>query len=224
MDLKKINQKIKSFVKARDWEQFHSPKNLSMALSVEASELVEIFQWLKESDLKKVDKEKVADEIADIFFYLVRISQKMNIDIEKSFHKKATVLDFIFTSCAGPCPIMTNNMTHLYEDYENVPEVQFVSVTVDPKIDNASTLKEYAKANGVKDDRWQFLTSDIESIKDLKKNGFMLYAGELPRGHAIKFVLIDQDGQIRKYYDGTDKASMAVLRKDLNNIVNEIQS
>jgi dCTP diphosphatase len=88
MDLKKINQKIESFVKARDWEQFHSPKNLSMALSVEASELVEIFQWLKESDLKKVDKEKVADEIADIFFYLIRISQKMNIDIEKSFHKK----------------------------------------------------------------------------------------------------------------------------------------
>jgi dCTP diphosphatase len=88
MDLKKINQKIKNFVKARDWEQFHSPKNLSMALSVEASELVEIFQWLKESDIKKVDKEKVADEIADIFFYLLRISQKMNIDIEKSFHNK----------------------------------------------------------------------------------------------------------------------------------------
>jgi len=88
MDLKKINQKIKGFVKARNWEQFHSPKNLSMALSVEVSELVEIFQWLKESDLKKVNKEKVADEIADIFFYLVRISQKMNIDIEKSFHKK----------------------------------------------------------------------------------------------------------------------------------------
>ena len=60
MDLKKINQKIKSFVKARDWDQFHSPKNLSMALSVEASELVEIFQWLKESDLKKIDKSKEA--------------------------------------------------------------------------------------------------------------------------------------------------------------------
>jgi NTP pyrophosphatase (non-canonical NTP hydrolase) len=53
MDLKKINQKIKNFVKERDWDQFHSPKNLSMALSVEASELVEIFQWLKESDFKK---------------------------------------------------------------------------------------------------------------------------------------------------------------------------
>ena len=88
MDLKKIKQKINKFVKDRDWDQFHSPKNLAMALSVEASELVEIFQWLKDSDIKKVDKHKVADEIADIFFYLVRISQKMNIDIEKSFYKK----------------------------------------------------------------------------------------------------------------------------------------
>ena len=88
MNLKKIKQKINKFVKDRDWEQFHSPKNLAMALSVEVSELVEIFQWLKDSDIKKVDKQKVADELADIFFYLVRISQKMNIDIEKSFHKK----------------------------------------------------------------------------------------------------------------------------------------
>ena len=91
MDLKKIKQKINKFVKDRDWDQFHSPKNLAMALSVEASELVEIFQWLKDSDIKKVDKQKVADEIADIFFYLVRISQKMNIDIEKSFHKKMLI-------------------------------------------------------------------------------------------------------------------------------------
>jgi NTP pyrophosphatase (non-canonical NTP hydrolase) len=88
MNLKKINQRIQNFVKERDWDQFHSPKNLSMALSVEASELVEIFQWLKENDFKKVDKEKVADEIADILFYLLRISQKMNINIEKSFYAK----------------------------------------------------------------------------------------------------------------------------------------
>ena len=74
MDLKKIKQKINKFVKDRDWDQFHSPKNLSMALSVEASELVEIFQWLKYSDIKKVDKEKVSQEIADIFFYLLRIA------------------------------------------------------------------------------------------------------------------------------------------------------
>ena len=50
----------------------------------------------------------------------------------------------------------------------------------------------------------------------------MLYADELPQGHAIKFILIDQNGKIRKYYDGTDKASMAVLRNDLNKLIKEI--
>ncbi len=143
---------------------------------------------------------------------------------ENELKGKITVLDFMFTTCAGPCPIMTNNMAHLYQDYTNVEEVQFVSITVDPTVDNEEILKQYANANGVDDDRWQFLTSDIDAIKDLKKNGFMLYADELPRGHAIKFVLIDPKGRIRKYYDGTDKASMAVLRNDLNYLVKEIRS
>ena len=52
----------------------------------------------------------------------------------------------------------------------------------------------------------------------------MLYAGELPQGHAIKFVLIDQDGNIRKYFDGTDEASLSVLRKDITNLVKELRS
>ena len=143
---------------------------------------------------------------------------------EKDLNDKITVLDFIFTSCPGPCPIMTQNMTGLYQDFEQVEGVQFVSITVDPDVDTQGILKQYAKINGVKDDRWQFLTSSIEAIKDLKKNGFMLYAEELPRGHAIKFVLIDQNGQIRKYFDGTEEASMAVLRKDITNLVKEIKS
>ena len=143
---------------------------------------------------------------------------------ENELKGKITVLDFMFTTCAGPCPIMTNNMAHLYQDYTNVEEVQFVSITLDKAVDNEEILKQYANANGVDDDRWQFLTSDIDAIKDLKKNGFMLYADELPRGHAIKFVLIDPKGRIRKYYDGTDKASIAVLRNDLNNLVKEIRS
>ena len=143
---------------------------------------------------------------------------------EKDLNNKITILDFIFTSCAGPCPIMTHNMTGLYRSFSQVEEVQFVSITVDPDVDTQDILKQYAKINGVKDDRWQFITSSIEAIKDLKKNGFMLYAEELPRGHAIKFVLIDQNGQIRKYFDGTEEASMAVLRKDITNLVKEFKS
>jgi len=143
---------------------------------------------------------------------------------EKDLNDKITILDFIFTSCAGPCPIMTHNMTGLYRSFSQVEEVQFVSITVDPDVDTQDILKQYAKINGVNDDRWQFITSNIEAIKDLKKNGFMLYAEELPRGHAIKFVLIDQNGQIRKYFDGTEEASMAVLMKDITILVKEFKS
>ena len=91
MNYEKINNEIKKFVEERDWDQFHSPKNLSMALSVEASELVEIYQWQKEDDYKNNDvkiKDAVKDELVDIFFYLMRMCHKTNIDLEKSFYEK----------------------------------------------------------------------------------------------------------------------------------------
>ena len=143
---------------------------------------------------------------------------------DKELNNKITVLDFIFTTCPGPCPMMTSNMLTLYKDFEKVPEVQFISITVDPENDTQSILKEYASLNGVKDDRWNFLFSDLESIKTLKKDGFMLFADELPRGHAIKFILIDDNGKIRKYFDGTDKASVSILREDITRLVKKIRT
>ena len=91
MNFNKINKEIKSFVDERDWDQFHSPKNLSMALSVEASELVEIFQWLNNKDIEE-NKEKihqaVKEEVVDIFYYVVRMCQKMDINLEDAFYEK----------------------------------------------------------------------------------------------------------------------------------------
>ena len=91
MNYDKIQNEIKTFVDERDWEQFHSPKNLSMALSVEAAELVEIFQWQKQEEYKE-NEEKVVnavkDEVADIFYYVVRMCQKMNINLEEAFFEK----------------------------------------------------------------------------------------------------------------------------------------
>ena len=115
-------------------------------------------------------------------------------------------------------------MATLYKEFQNVKEVQFVSVTVDPVTDSEDVLKEYADFVGVDDDRWQFIRSDLESTKKLKQGGFMLYAGELPQGHAIKFILLDHNGNIRKYFDGTDDASQAVLRKDIAILVKELRS
>ena len=91
MDYKKLKKEIKDFVDERDWEQFHNPKNLSMALSVEASELLEIFQWQKAEEYKNASeeqKEMIKDEIADIFYYLIRISDKLDINIEEALIKK----------------------------------------------------------------------------------------------------------------------------------------
>ena len=136
---------------------------------------------------------------------------------------KITVLDFFFTNCPGPCPIMTYNMKSLYDDFSNSKEVQFVSITVDPKNDNIEVLKNYAKINGITDERWQLLTSDLSNIKSLKREGFMLFADELPQGHAIKFILIDDNQNLRKYFDGTDEASLTILKKDITNLVRELK-
>jgi len=91
MNYEKIKSDIEKFVSNRKWQDYHTPKNLSMALSVEASELMEIFQWQMENEKeypKSASKEQVEDEVADVFFYLVRFCQIMNIDLEKAFYYK----------------------------------------------------------------------------------------------------------------------------------------
>ena len=81
--LEHLRDELREFAAARDWDQFHSPKNLAMALSVEAGELVEIFQWLSEEQSRRLAPEAKAaasDEIADVLLYLIRLGDKLGID------------------------------------------------------------------------------------------------------------------------------------------------
>ncbi|MBB3048637.1 NTP pyrophosphatase (non-canonical NTP hydrolase) [Litorivivens lipolytica] len=90
-ELDDLRQRLRHFAAERDWDQFHSPKNLSMALSVEASELVECFQWLTEEQSCNLTAEQLAavtDEIADIQLYLVRLADKLNVDIPSALNQK----------------------------------------------------------------------------------------------------------------------------------------
>jgi len=94
MDMKNIESIISKFSKDRDWDKFHNPKNLVMAMSVEASELVEIFQWLdfeQAQNLSEEKKEHVKQEIADIVVYLTRICMTYNIDLEKAILEKMKI-------------------------------------------------------------------------------------------------------------------------------------
>ena len=91
MDISKIQNQLKKFAIERDWEQFHTPKNLSMALSVEASELVEIFQWLKPEESNSPNQKQIQEsnsEVADIAMYLLRFCSILEIDIEEAIKNK----------------------------------------------------------------------------------------------------------------------------------------
>ncbi len=83
-DLDDLRERLRAFAAARDWEQFHSPKNLAMALIAEAAEIVEHFQWLTEAQSLQLDatsKAAVAEELADVLAYLVRLADRLDIDL-----------------------------------------------------------------------------------------------------------------------------------------------
>jgi NTP pyrophosphatase (non-canonical NTP hydrolase) len=93
-EIASLSRRLRDFAQARDWEQFHSPKNLTMALIVEAAELVEHFQWMKEDqsyELSEKQREEVALEVADIFIYLLRIAERLDIDLVEATKKKITI-------------------------------------------------------------------------------------------------------------------------------------
>lgn len=82
--MEQLIKQLRQFADERDWDQFHSPKNLSMALAVEASELLEIFQWMQETDSLNPDAEthqRISDELADVFVYCLLMSNKLDIDL-----------------------------------------------------------------------------------------------------------------------------------------------
>ncbi len=86
-----LRERLRGFVRERDWEQFHSPKNLAMAMIVEAAELVEHFQWMTEQESRAISAEKreqVSQEIADTFVYLLRMSDVLGIDLIDAAHAK----------------------------------------------------------------------------------------------------------------------------------------
>ncbi len=91
LEVGKFQKRFSEFAKEREWEQFHSPKNISMALSVESSELMEIFQWMKTDESRELnenDLKKVRDEVADVLLYTLRIADLLNINLEEAIESK----------------------------------------------------------------------------------------------------------------------------------------
>ena len=93
-ELNELMARINGFAAERDWDQYHSPKNLSMALIAEAAELVEHFQWLTEEQRDTLPEDKLAEvrlELADIFVYLLRMSDRLGVDLMHAAHQKISL-------------------------------------------------------------------------------------------------------------------------------------
>lgn len=126
---------------------------------------------------------------------------------------KPWIADFIFTSCAGQCPFMSSEMSKLQGLFSKETPMQFVSFTVDPKRDTPEVLSEYAERYGAEKERWFFLTGSPEEIDRILK-GFFLSPVEEPAMHSLYFILVDEKGALRGYYDSSEAGAIKRLIRD----------
>jgi protoheme IX farnesyltransferase len=133
------------------------------------------------------------------------------------------VYDFIFTNCAGTCPMMTATMRRITSKIQKEAPVRFVSISVDPQRDTPEKLRGYA-ARVRNDPRWVFLTGDAKTITDLSINGFKLAASGATSEavlHSSKFAIADRRGVIRDYYNATSDDSVEHVTAVVNDLLRE---
>ena len=141
-----------------------------------------------------------------------------------SLRGRVWVASFVFTRCAGQCPMITGEIARLAREFTGTPSIEFVTFTVDPKQDTPDVLTRYAAQYDVPKDRWRLLTGDEAEIQRLCRDGFHLAVDsqggspEEPIVHSLRLVLVDGTGQIRGYYDASEPDRLRQLRRDLRDL------
>ncbi len=149
------------------------------------------------------------------------IDQDRNPVTQKQLRGYIYVADFFFTRCGSICPKMTSQLTRVQEEFMKDTIVRIVSFTVDPKHDTSEVLKAYAAEYGAKEGKWRFVTGPKDSIYALAQKGYYITAMEdtahpVDFVHSDKLVLVDKNGWIRGYYNGTDQ-------KEVDKLITEIK-
>jgi|TARA_B100001964_G_scaffold238250_1_gene303431 protein SCO1/2 len=143
-----------------------------------------------------------------------------NLISQEELSGKVWVADFIFTTCTMACPVMTGNMNLIHKAFKNNDKVRIVSISVYPEYDTPEILKEYASRYNANTNRWHFLTGPEENVKLVIKNGFKMGDYEDIIFHSEKFALVDQNGNIRGYYNGMKTDDVKTLKKDIRVLLN----
>jgi protein SCO1 len=138
---------------------------------------------------------------------------------------KIWIADFIYTTCPGPCPMISGRMSELQKPLDKT-DVHLVSFSVDPEKDTPEVLRDYANKLQAEPGRWDFLTGAKSAIYKLSHDGFKLAVSDggdaqgIPV-HSTRMVLVDRHGQIRGYYDATEPEAITKLLADTNHLLRE---
>lgn len=156
------------------------------------------------------------------------INQNGKTITKEDFEGKIYIADFFFTRCQTICPIMAINMGDLQEKFKNDPDLKFLSHSVTPLLDSVPVLRAYADKNGAIDGKWEITTGDKKHIYELARKSYFAVLDEGDGGdqdfiHTEQFILVDKKGQIRGFYDGTEKEEMQRIIDDISILKRENQ-
>lgn len=137
---------------------------------------------------------------------------------EKQLIGKPCIVNFMFTQCQGPCPLMIQRMAILARNPE-LEKLQFLSITMDPSHDRPEVLRAYKKEKQLEGLSWKFLTGDQPAVISLATQVFKVAAGADPEMHSTRLILVDAKGNVRGYYDSQEAASMEKLTVDAKQLL-----
>lgn len=152
--------------------------------------------------------------------------QNGNIITNQSLKGKIYVANFFFCRCGSICPKMTNNILLLQDEFKDENSIAFLSHTVNPENDSVKVLKEYERRNHINGNKWHLLTGSRQELYDLSKRSYYLgVANDSPDEfeHSEKLVLVDNHRIIRGFYDGTEKAEVDKLKKNIKILLREVK-
>lgn len=191
--------------------------------------LVGLFSCGKQNKLPYLGPRSV-NETGDSVYFSIPSFEATNQNGEtitnKSLKGNIYVSEFFFTSCPTICPVMTGQLMRVHEKFKNENRFKIVSFTLDPEYDTPEKLKDHAKRLSIDTHQWWFLNDKKSETYALAQKGYFVTAledKEAPGGivHSGKVSLIDGDGHIRAYYDGTVEDDVNVLMKDIATLLAE---
>lgn len=155
-----------------------------------------------ETSLSKVEAFSLVDQNGEVF-------------TEENLKGKVNVVNFMFTTCRGICPLLSKEMKALSSSFSRYGAFSLLSISVDPENDTPQQLKAWFKKQGVTDKRWSFITGQKEAIRKLLEKQFLVGLPDDPNIHSDRFMLLDRDNVVQGTYQLSRPETLEALKKDI---------